>query len=264
MFKSLKVFAVSLIFLLMLAACNEEVATNLTDAEEILKQSLEAMEGLNSYSMKMETEQTMTINDMETINLTMGIDADMTLEPMAFYQKLSMESDMEMMGKYETEMYLVGDQIFMFEPMMNEWMELPLELVGDIGALSEMQISPDQQLLLLRSFLDDIELSENGNEYVLKLTGEGSEFMEIAQFFGGAGNELEAMFELFSELQLNKIEYEIFIDKETLYQTKLNMTMDLTMEMEGEKIHTFQSIRATISGYNEIGEIKLPDEVVVN
>jgi hypothetical protein len=262
MFKSLKVLGIVFAFLFVLAACSDQVATNLTDAEAVLKQSLEAMEGLNSYSMKMESDQSMTINDTETLNMVMTIEADMILDPMAFYQKLSMESDMEMMGKYETEMYLVGDQVFMFEPMMNQWMELPMDLVGDIGALSEMQLSPDQQLLMLRNFVDDIVLSERGNDYVLKIVGEGSEFMEVAKFFGGAGNDLEEMFDFFTELQLNKIEYEIFINKETLFQTQLNMTMDLTMEMEGETIHTLQTMKATLHSYNEVGDIQLPKEIL--
>ncbi|QOY38058.1 DUF6612 family protein [Anaerobacillus isosaccharinicus] len=262
MFKRLKVLGAALALVVVLAACNDQVATNLTDAEDVLKQSLEVMEKLDSYSMTMESEQTMTINDSETMNMVMKINADMTLNPLAFHQKLSMESDMDMMGKIETEMYLVGDQVFMFDPMMKEWMELPMDLMGDLGGLSELQLSPDQQLLMLRSFADDIELSENGSNYVLKLSGEGSEFMEIAKFFGGAGNELEEMLEFFSELKLNHIDYEIYIDKETFYQTKLNMTMDLTMGMEGETIHTIQTMKATIHGINEVGEIKLPEEVL--
>ncbi|RXJ02489.1 hypothetical protein DS745_06480 [Anaerobacillus alkaliphilus] len=261
MLKRLKVLGAAIAFLLVLSACSEEAATNLTDAEEVLKRSLEVMETLESYSMTMESDQTMTINDTEKVTMKMMIDADMTLEPLAFHQKLSMESDIEMMGKYETEMYLVGEQVFMFEPMMNQWMELPMDLVGDIGALSEMQLSPDQQLLMLRSFVDQIDLSEKGNEYVLKLTGEGTEFMELAQFFGG-GSELEEMFELFTQFDLNKVDYEITIDKDTFYQTKLTMTMDLTMAMEGEKVHTVQTMKATIHGYNEVGEIVLPAEVL--
>ncbi len=261
MLKSIKMFGMAIALMLVLSACSEKVATNLTDAEEVLKRSLEVMETLESYSMKMESDQTMTINDTETVSMKMKIDADMTLNPMAFHQKLSMESDIEMMGKYETEMYLVEDKVFMYEPMMNQWMELPMDLIGDIGGLSDMQISPDQQLLILRSFVDQIDLSEKGNEYVLKLSGEGTEFMELAQFFGG-GTELDEMFELFTQFDLNKIDYEIVIDKDTFYQTKLTMTMDLTMAMEGEQVHTVQTMNATIYGYNEVGEIVLPAEVL--
>ncbi|UTW68727.1 hypothetical protein KHA80_14815 [Anaerobacillus sp. HL2] len=41
-----------------------------------------------------------------------------------------------------------------------------------------MQMSREQQLMMLRNFVDEIELSEVGNEYVLKLTGEGTEFLK--------------------------------------------------------------------------------------
>lgn len=260
MYRRLKVLVAALALVFVLAACNSEEASNLTDAEGVLKQSLEAMEGLNSYSMKMESEQTMTINDTEEITMFMTLDADMTLEPMAFYQKLSMESDIPMMGAFETEMYLVGDTVYVFEPMMDEWMELPMEYAEELGGLAEMQLSPDQQLSMLRNFVDEIEMTENSNEYILKVSGEGTDFMEIAQLFGGVGTEgFDDMLEIFSQLDLNFVEYEIFIDKDTLYQTKLNMTMDMTMGMEGETVHTVQSMSATIKGYNEIDEIVLPE-----
>ncbi|OIJ14729.1 hypothetical protein BKP35_05810 [Anaerobacillus arseniciselenatis] len=260
MIKQLKVLLAAVAMLFVLAACNSESASNLTEAEDVLKQSLEAMEELNSYSMKMESEQTMNMNGEEEITMFMTIDADMMVDPMAFYQNLSMESDIPMMGAFETEMYLVDDTIYVFEPMMDEWMELPMEMAEELGGLAEMQLSPDQQLAMLRNFVDDIEMTENNNEYILKLAGEGTDFMEIAQVFGGVGTEgFDEMLEMFSQLDLNFVEYEIFIDKETLYQTKLNMTMDMTMGMDGETVRTVQLMNATITGYNEIEEIVLPE-----
>ena len=256
----LKMLFAAVAMLIFLAACNSESASNLTDAEDVLKQSLEAMEGLQSYSMKMESEQTMTVNDEEEVKMFMTVDAEMMIDPIAFYQKLSMESDIPMMGAFETEMYLIDDTIYVFEPMMDEWMELPMEMAEELGGLAEMQLSPDQQLAMLRNFVDDIEMTENNNEYILKLAGEGTDFMEIAQVFGGVGTEgFDEMLEMFSQLDLNFVEYEIFIDKETLYQTKLNMTMDMTMGMDGEIVRTVQSMNATITGYNEVEEIVLPE-----
>lgn len=261
MLKKLKRFAWAFALLIVLTACSGGGTTNLTNAEEVLQQSLTAMEGLDSYSMKMESDQTMTINNSETVNMKIDIDADMTLEPLAFHQKMTMETDDEMMGTFDTEMYLVNDTIYMFDPTVNEWMELPMEFNDQIGGLSEMQMSPDQQLMMLKNFVDDIELSEVGDEYVLKLTGEGTEFLKLVQEFGGGAGieDFEAMMEMFSQLDLNKIDYEIFINKETLYQTKLNMMIDMTMGMDGETIHTVQNMKATIDGYNEVGEIVLPD-----
>lgn len=260
MFKKLKSFGVAIALMSILAACNGEGATSLTDAEQVLTQSLEAMESIESYSMSMESDQTMTINDSETVKMKMNIDADMTLEPLAFYQKMYMETDDEMLGSFDTEMYLVNEKIHLFDPEMNEWMELPVEFSEQIGGLSEMQMSPEQQLLLLRNFIDEIQLSEKGNEYVLNLSGEGTEFIELVQDFGGAGiDDFEVMVEMFSQLDLNKVEYEIFIDKETLYQTKLNMNVDITMGMDGETVRSVQSMKATINGYNEVGEIVLPE-----
>ncbi|OIJ22236.1 hypothetical protein BKP45_06220 [Anaerobacillus alkalidiazotrophicus] len=263
MLRKLKSVGIAIVFMLVMSACNSESSGSLTSASDVLIKSLELMEGLNSYSMKMESNQTLTINDDETVEMFLTLNADMTLAPLAFYQKMMMETDMEMMSTIETEMYFVDNQIYMYEPMTNEWMQLPPELIGEIGALSELQISPEQQLNVLTSFIDEIDMTESGNEYVLKLTGEGTEFLEIAKLFGGVGTEdFEEMLELFSHLELNNIDYEIFIDKETLYQTRLNMIMEMEMVVDGERVHTVQTMSATIYGYNEVDEIVLPEEVI--
>lgn len=263
MLNKLKFVVIALAFIFVLAACNNDASTNLNDAEDVLKKSLEAMEIIESYSMQMESDQEMTMNETEKMSMAMTLTSDMTLDPIAFYQKLSMETDIEMMGAYETEMYLVDDQIFVFEPILDQWTELPIELSEDLGGLSEMQLSPDQQLTMLRNFVDDIEMTENASEYVLKLSGTGTDFMEVAQLFGGVGTEdFDEMLDDFTQLDLNFIEYEIFIDKDTFYQTKLNMTMDITMAMEGETVQTVQTMQATIYGYNEVGEIVLPEGLI--
>ncbi|OIJ17406.1 hypothetical protein BKP37_02575 [Anaerobacillus alkalilacustris] len=263
MLKKFKSVVVVIVLVIVLAACNSQSSGTLRSAEDVLKKSLQVMEELNSYSMKIESEQTMTINEEETVQMYLTIDAEMTQNPLAYYQKMVMETDMEMMGAFETEMYLVEERIYMYEPMTNEWFELPIELTEELGAISEIQISPEQQLNLLMSFIDEIDLTESGNEYVLKLTGEGTEFLEIAKLFGGVGTEyFEEMLELFSHLELNNIEYEIFIDKETLYQTRLNMIMEMEMGVDDEIVHTVQTMSATIFGYNEVDEIVLPEEVI--
>lgn len=261
MLKELKVLSAAIALLFVLVACSSERASNTYDVDEILKQSIVAMDELSSYSMSLESKQTMTIED-ETITMLIKLDSDMIIDPLAFYQKLEMDTDIPMVGSYVTEMYLVRDRFYVFEPMMNDWMELPMDLTGEFEVLSEMQLSPEQQLTILHNFVDDIDMTERGNDYVLKLFGEGKDFMELATVFGSVGmGEFTEMLHGFAQLDLNYLEFEVFINKKTLMQTALNMKIDMTMNIDGEVLHTIQTLNSTVSGFNEVEEIFLPQGV---
>ncbi len=64
------------------------------------------------------------------------------------------------------------------------------------------------------------------------------------------------------DLNIKNIEYEIYIDKETFYPSKLNMNMDMDITVEGETISLKQIISGEYLDYNQIGEITVPQEIV--
>ncbi|MGW8788709.1 DUF6612 family protein, partial [Heyndrickxia sporothermodurans] len=51
------------------------------------------------------------------------------------------------------------------------------------------------------------------------------------------------------------------IDKKTFNVNSLNMTQEMEMAMEGQKINLKQEMKGTYSNYNKVNEIKVPKEV---
>lgn len=112
-----------IVFLLLLAACGGEAKT----AEEVIKQSIQASEELESYSeeMKIDTE-------MMGMEMTIEATVDITHNPDGLY----LEMMMGMAGiTMDLETYMVGDEVFM--KMFGEWVVVEdEELMGlDSGVI---------------------------------------------------------------------------------------------------------------------------------
>ncbi|MGX1826560.1 DUF6612 family protein, partial [Heyndrickxia sporothermodurans] len=64
-----------------------------------------------------------------------------------------------------------------------------------------------------------------------------------------------------NNITFKNVNYEIFIDKKTFNVNSLNMTQEMEMAMEGQKINLKQEMKGTYSNYNKVNEIKVPKEV---
>ena len=65
-------------------------------------------------------------------------------------------------------------------------------------------------------------------------------------------------------MKFNKVEYELFIDKETFYLNALNMVTDMDTEVEGQKMNMHLDMESTYSDYNGVKNIKIPKEALEN
>ena len=82
--------AFGVILLTLLAACGSDTA------DEVYTKAIEASEKMESAELTMDIEQNIEVPSEEaTINQKINMDAEMTLDPLAMYQKgtISMEMD---------------------------------------------------------------------------------------------------------------------------------------------------------------------------
>ncbi|MGM0837547.1 MAG: DUF6612 family protein [Bacillota bacterium] len=233
-------------------------------ADEVLQKSMEATAALNSYSMEMTSEQEITMEGEEPINMVTSTKTDMTLDPVAMYQVNSMEDAESMMEGMETESYFTAEGFFIFDQMAGQWYKLPDEFASELNSLSDMQTNPAQQLEMLKGYSDEMKLTEEGDVYILNFSGTGEQYNEMISMFGSMmGDEMGGMMEeMMSMMSINQLDYELHIDKETFYQTKIVMMMDMEMDIEGEKITSIQNMNSTLSNFDEVGNITIPQEVL--
>lgn len=266
---------------LTLAGCgesaepSEETDPNETSdltLEELFAKTTAASEEAKSFHMDMVTNQTMAMGPEMDMDMKMDVSMDMTVEPLAFYQKAQstfVSEGMDDMPAMETEMYYTADGLFSYDPMMDMWVKLPADEMEDLEALMMMeQQSGDLagQLEQLEAFQDDFTFEQTGDEFVLTLDAAGEEYEkliteEMGQMLGELDVEAQ---EIMDGMNINKIYYEIFIDKETYQPNTINMTMDFDMEMEGESVNIQSDMQAEYSNFNGIDTITVPAEVIEN
>lgn len=238
--------------------------------EELFAKSAQSSEEAESFHMDMVTSQTMVMGPGMDMEMNMDLSMDMTLEPLAFYQKGTssfVSADMEgaEMPAMETEMYYTDEGMYSYDPMMDMWVKLPA------GELDELQLMMDQQtgdvagqMEQLEAFQDDFTFEQDGDEFILTLDAAGEKYEKLiseqmGEMFGEVDVEAQ---EILQGMTINRIYYEIFIDKETFFPNTMNITMDFDMEMEGETVNITSDIQSEYSNYNGVDPITVPADVI--
>jgi len=263
-----------------LVACNstatptsktsEENTSELT-LEQVFKKSLAQSETIESLSASLDMSQLIEMPSQSvSMNTTSNMTMDMMVEPLSVYQKgtttMTVPGDESSTEPQEVvmESYMTEDGFFMHDNMSQQWMKLPSDMYDQMMAMSDKQADPAQQLKDLEPFIKDFTFEQTDTEYVLKLAASGEQFNELIQ------KQLTEMMpealvegeELLKGINIENVNYEIFIDKETFNTSALNMVMDMTMAVEGEEMKLSQDLKSIFSNYNKVEPIKVPQEVL--
>ncbi|MFJ7935050.1 DUF6612 family protein [Sporosarcina sp. NPDC096371] len=234
-------------------------------AQQVYDKSVEASVAQKSMHAKMNVDQLLELPAQDfTMNSKIKMDMDMIMDPLAMYQK--MDVDMGEQGATAMEIYMTEEGFFMNEPESGQWMKLPGEMYEDL--LSQVgSADPTLDMNLFKDFVEDFTFEQTDDEYILKLVASGEKFSklfkEIAMDNLPAGIEADAdATELMESVNVNSLEYEIFIDKKSFYTNAFNMQMDMTMQVDGEEMRIDQKVNAKLSKVNEIEKIDIPQDVL--
>ncbi len=235
-------------------------------AEEVLQKSTEAMAALSSYSMEMVSDQEISMDGEDTIKMVTTTTTDMSLNPLAMYQVTSIEDADGMMESMDNESYFSEDGFFVYDSMAGQWFKMPDEFAAELNSMSEMQTNPAEQLEMLKDYSENMTMTEEEDHYVLNFEGSGEQFNEMAGMIGGMmGDDMGGMMEeMLSMMTINQLSYVVHVDKETFYQTRVLVNMDMEMDIEGEKVTSIQMMDSTLTNFDEVGEITVPQEVIDN
>jgi hypothetical protein len=284
--KKLLLPLISFVLVLFLAACNQTAAPVSDDSnsgeektkteekkaeltlKEVYEKSAKATENLKSMHSSMTMNQEMTMPGEEgTVEMESAIDSTMVMEPLAIHQimDMSMVADgaTEPMENMKMESYLTEEGFFMKDNMQNKWVKMPKEYSEQILQMSNAQTDPSQQLKDLEPFMDDFTFEQDDNHYILTLNAEGDKFNELLEstMKEVMPEMLQGQEEILQNMQFDKVQYEIFISKDTFYTTKLNSVMDMTMKIEDNEMKTKTTLESDFDQFNEVNEIKVPKEV---
>lgn len=271
--KQIKIIFITIITFLLLSACNkpnESASTGASagaDADDILANTLSAMEQLKSYSITMNSNQTITIPEEEPMNMQIAMTGNIITNPLQFYisqEIISPEYFTE--EPMSSEMYFTNDGFYMLEPITNSWLKYTGDFAESLLEMQNTQINPEEQLNLLKKFAKNITAEEDESHYILNFQADGESLKEFIAEMSGLINEemlsFESLEDVLDNMTISTFNYKIYIDKGTYYQTKMDIDMDISFTMEDETLSIKQTATSTISNFDNVGEITIPQEIL--
>lgn len=271
--------ALSLLLAFTLAACSDDTDAPAAGTEEekaeveeltaddVLKKSIEAAQNMESAEVSMEmTQKTEVPNEELSFTTVTSTDAQIMMDPLQMYQNgvITVEANGETQEQ-EMELYLVDNEMYMYDSTFEQWLKMDASTFP-VDQLEQQ--NPVEQLELMQSFTNDMEMEESDDQYTLKITGNGEELMDFTreamqEYMDG---ELMAQLEqegidIFESMSIENIYYELAIDKETFETKALNLDMNMSIEAEGETLNLDQSVVSEYTGVNTVDSIEIPEEV---
>lgn len=233
-------------------------------AADIFAKSMEASAKLESFSVSMNTKQSFDQAGNKT-DIQSKIDMDVIMKPqMSFKQSVTMNSA----GKdVKIEEYLTKDGLYMKDLSSGQWMKIPKEQMDTImSSISKKQLDPSKQFEKLKQFANDFTLTENSDEYTIKLTANGDKFKEFLknELKSAMGDNpgMEQLLQSTSAAKITALDYTFVIDKKTQLMKSLNMNLELEMDVQGQKISMVQHLEGSYANYNGVKPFELPKEAL--
>lgn len=238
----------------------------------IFEKAIEAAKEINNAEVKLESEQLVEIPSQSmSLNMDMDFELRMSMDPYAIHQKgvVKGADPMDEDAEVEVEVYITDDAFYIYDTEFEQWLKTnEMEFVGTAVDAIE-QSDTVQQLERIEQYAEEFEIEETDSEYIFTFIADGEKFHDLYQDI--LRKELlqdpsfqitEDESDILKNMDINQLDYEVVVDKETLYTTAINMNMDISFEIEGEELFQTQRMKATYSNINDIEPIEVPQDVI--
>ncbi|GAA0327142.1 hypothetical protein GCM10008967_17090 [Bacillus carboniphilus] len=239
-----------IIIALTLTACGA-TEENLSK-EDVFNRAIEASETVKSYTLEMDMDI-----DMMDMKSNLKATGDVTHNPDSMMIKMSMGMPGMSM---DFDAYVRDGEAYV--SMFGEWMKMSPEEMG----LEDFDQLNKEELEKMKQFKDQFEMKEEGNVYILTLSGEGDEFGILVEdllesSMGPADPEMEESVE---SMKVNKLDIEMQINKESFIPTTQNIKADVEIVEQGTTTPVKLNGTISMTNINNVDPIEIPDEVKEN
>jgi|SRR5699024_9029712 len=281
--KKLYLIMIASIFSFGLIACGEsakptdgtEEVSDLT-AEEVYKKVVEKTSEMKSASTSIELSQDINLPDQGfNIIADTKMKGDIIIDSSEMHQVMDISMGGEGLEGLEQditmEFYVTSEALYVkSEESGDEWLKLSTSELDMLDDLVGQQDDPAEQLEILNEYTEDFTFDQTDDTYILKLTADTDQFVELIKETIGDSmpqdvvGEMDNGFDLMENLEIRDLTYEIIVDKETFYLTNFTLDMDITISHEGSSADMTQTIKAAYENIDEIDSIEIPQEVIDN
>ncbi|MFJ7731454.1 DUF6612 family protein [Lysinibacillus sp. NPDC097231] len=276
-FKVLSVGALAL----TLAACNSSATptkdttkTSSLTLEQVYDKAINRQADIKSMSANMDMSQVTKVQSGEE-SMEFAVDSkmemDVIIDPLAMH--LSGTMTMPNMSGQDAnkmempiDMYMKQDQgFFMKDITTDSWLKLSSEEFDAILDQTASSADAKEQLQQLKKFIEDFKFEQTDDAYVLTLEAKGGRFKELINSeVTKSMQELGLQENPLDNLTIDKVNYVLYIDKETFDTKKMDMNMDLKMNVEGDELSMKTNSVVTYTEFNHLKTIDIPQEIIDN
>lgn len=247
--------------LFFLVGCGSQAAI-----EDIVLETHFAHNEAESYRLEVSEVSVRTNEDGDELESSIGVDSAMIFDSEMVHNQIEMDRSL---GQWSIQTILVDEEEYInvdddgwFE--MEEGLTTELEGLGVSSLIQGLNFPDDESQLLdliWGDYSEGFELIDTDEEdYILHFHVEGEEAEEVLEstltLFVRVGmlNEWDA-----STLDIEEIEVEFHIDRETSLHSYISIAMEAEMTEFGENVYVSSEGEMIFSEYNDIETIETPD-----
>ncbi|MGE8036438.1 hypothetical protein B1B04_19790 [Lysinibacillus sp. KCTC 33748] len=271
-FKVLSVGALAL----TLAACNSSATptkgtTKTSDLtlEQVFDKTMKRLADIKSSSAKMDVTQEAKMGSGEKakeFTSDTKIAVDLVYEPLGTHFSLTTTSPDTPSEEASVEIYMEQDQgIFVKDETTGKWLKLPDDNFDSILKETTSSSNAKETLEQLKKYVSDFKFEQTDDAYVLTLNAKDNKFKElidsqIKKSMKGINLQENPL----DNLMINKMNYVLYIDKETFDTNKIEVDMDLKIKVADEELSSKSKSVVTYTDFNSLKTIDIPKEIIDN
>lgn len=251
-----------------LAACS----SGDKEVNEIYNKALEAAEEMNSAEVDIEMKQEMTVpQEEDTMVMESQMSGAIITEPLAMHQKgttsISMGEEMDEPMEMEQELYFVDNEIYSYDSITEEWLKMDDSTIP-MDFINTEQMDTSDQLNMFKDYVDNLKYEETDEAYIFQFSPNQDEVKNLTEdllkeiipeeLTSQMGEEIT---EVLENTEINDLEVEISINKDSYQIEKYHVDMDMKMTVEGEEMNIKQNVNTVYRNINTIEHIEIPKEV---
>lgn len=251
-----------------LAACS----SGDKEVNEIYNKALEAAEEMNSAEVDIEMKQEMSVpQEEDAMVMESQMSGAIITEPLVMHQKgttsISMGEEMGEPMEMEQELYLVDNEIYSYDSITEEWLKMDDSTIP-MDFINTEQMDTSDQLNMFKDYVDNLKYEETDEAYIFQFSPNQDEVKNLTEdllkeiipeeLTSQMGEEIT---EVLENTEINDLEVEISINKDSYQIEKYHVDMDMKMTVEGEEMNIKQNVNTVYRNINTIEHIEIPKEV---
>lgn len=251
-----------------LAACS----SGDKEVNEIYNKALEAAEEMNSAEVDIEMKQEMSVpQEEDAMVMESQMSGAIITEPLVMHQKgttsISMGEEMDEPMEMEQELYFVDNEMYSYDSITEEWLKMDDSTIP-MDFINTEQMDTSDQLNMFKDYVDNLKYEETDEAYIFQFSPNQDEVKNLTEdllkeiipeeLTSQMGEEIT---EVLENTEINDLEVEISINKDSYQIEKYHVDMDMKMTVEGEEMNIKQNVNTVYRNINTIEHIEIPKEV---